>query len=192
MNIILGSASPRRYELLQRLYDDFTVFPADTDETLPEDIGPEFAPVFLAAQKAEAIADQFPNDLIITADTVVICQGVILGKPIDRDDAKKMLQMLSGKTHKVITGCCLTLNSNMTTFFEESFVTMYPLKDSEIEEYLDSGEAYGKAGAYAIQGNGALLIEGIDGDYYNIVGLPIARLKREIADFLKDIDARKA
>lgn len=186
MNVILASASPRRQELLKRLYAEFTVFPADIDETLPDDIGAEFAPIFLAAEKADAIGDRFPDDLIITADTVVVSDGEILGKPADREDAFRMLKKLSGKTHKVITGCCISLNDKCTCFAEESLVTFYSLTDQEIWEYVDTEEPMGKAGSYGIQGQGAFLVEKIEGDFYNIVGLPLARLKREIQTLLEN------
>lgn len=185
MKVILASASPRREELLKRLYDHFLIDPADIDESLPDDIGPEFAPVFLAAGKAEHIHEKYPNDLVIAADTVVISQGKILGKPSSAADAFQMLRSLSGTTHKVITGCCIQINDRSACFSEESLVTFYPLTDEEITGYINSGEFEGKAGAYAIQGKGGLFVEKIDGDFYNIVGLPIARLKREIDELLK-------
>lgn len=185
MKVILASASPRRKELFKRLYNEFEIVPADIDETLPDDIGIEFAPMFLAATKADFIAEKYPEDLIIAADTVVICDGNLYGKPKDEAEAKEMLTSLSGKTHKVITGCCISIGENTTCFCEESYVSFFKLKNQEIDEYIASGEAMGKAGAYAIQGLGALLVEKIDGDYNNIVGLPIARLKREIEDLLQ-------
>jgi len=188
MNVILASASPRRKELLKRLYSDFEIVPADIDETLPEDIGAEFAPMFLAASKADFVSEKYPEDLIIAADTVVICDGKIYGKPKDEADAKAMLSSLSGKTHKVITGCCISVGEQTTCFSEESYVTFFDLCENEIDEYIGTGEAMGKAGAYAIQGLGALLVEKIDGDYNNIVGLPIAKLKREIRDLLEQIE----
>ncbi len=186
MKIILASASPRRNELLKKLYDDFVVFPADIEETIPEDIGPEFAPIFLAAEKADAVADRFPEDLIIASDTIVVCDGEILGKPKDKADAQRMIEMLSGNTHKVITGCCVRLGQLQTAFSEESFVTFYPIKKEEIDAYIATDEPFGKAGSYAIQGTGALFVERIEGDFYNIVGLPIARLKREIESLLEE------
>lgn len=187
MKIILASASPRRNELLKKLYREFTVFPADIEEILPEDIGPEFAPLFLAAEKAEAVADRFPKDLIIASDTIVVCDGEIFGKPKDSADAKRMIQKLSGNTHKVITGCCIRIGDAQTTFSEESLVTFYELKENEINSYVESGEPMGKAGAYAIQQTGGLFVQRIEGDFYNIVGLPIARLKREIESLLEEI-----
>lgn len=186
MNVILASASPRRQELLKRIYEDFSIVPADIDETLPEDIGAEFAPIFLSAEKAEAIAEEYPNDLIIAADTIVISDGEILGKPKDRIDAKRMLQKLSGKTHKVITGCCIRKGELISTFAEESLVTFFDLSEKEIDDYVDCGASDGKAGAYGIQDTGALFVERIEGDYYNIVGLPLARLNREIIMLLEE------
>ncbi len=185
MNVILASASPRRQELLKRLYETFQVLPADINESIPEDIGPEFAPVFLAAQKAEAIAEKHPNSLVIAADTIVVLDGKILGKPTDREDAKRMLHQLSGKTHKVITGCCVKIGEECTSFSEESLVTFFDLTNEEIDKYVSSGLSDGKAGAYGIQDQGAFFVSRIDGDFYNIVGFPIARLKREINDLLK-------
>ena len=184
MKIILASGSPRRKELLSRLFDEFEVIPSKIDEELPEDIGPEFAPLFLAAAKANDVASSHREDLVIAADTIVVFGNYILGKPKDRKDAKQILKLLSGQTHKVLTGCCISLNGENVGFITESYVTFYPLTDKEIEEYLDTGEPMDKAGAYAIQGKGGLLIERIEGDYYNIVGLPIARLKREIDKLL--------
>ena len=186
MKVILASASPRRKELITRLFEEYTVVPADIDETIPDEIGAEFAPVFLAAQKAQAISETNPNALIIAADTVVIADGEILGKPKDRSEAKQMLRFLSGKTHKVITGCCISKGTESCSFYEESYVTFYELSEKEIDEYVDQGLADGKAGAYGIQDNGALFVQKIEGDYYNIVGLPIARLNREIQQFLEE------
>ena len=180
MKIILASQSPRRQELLKRLYNDFEIIPSDIEETLPEDIGPEFAPIFLAAEKARHISETHPNDLVIAADTIVIFNGEILGKPKDDTDAKRMLTSLSGNTHKVITGCCVQLGEDICSFAEESLVTFFPLTDEEINSYVASGLSKGKAGAYGIQDQAALFVEKIDGDFYNIVGLPIARLSREI------------
>ncbi len=185
MNVILASASPRRQELLKRIFPAFQIVPADIDESLPEDIGPEFAPIFLAAEKAEAIANQFPDDLIISADTIVLAENKILGKPVDANEATQMLKLLSGKTHKVITGCCIRKGELISSFSEESYVTFFDLNEEEIHSYVSSGASEGKAGAYGIQDTGALFVEKIEGDYYNIVGLPIAKLNREIKTLLE-------
>lgn len=185
MKVILASASPRRKELLSRLYDRFTVEPADIDETLPDDIGPEFAPLFLSAAKANEVASRHKNDLVIAADTVVSCMGRIFGKPKDRQEAKWMLKRLSGNTHKVLTGCCISYKGENIGFTSENYVTFYSLTEKEIDAYIETGEPMDKAGAYAIQGQGAFLIEKIEGDYNAIIGLPLSRLKREIKNLLE-------
>ena len=187
MNVILASASPRRKELLLKLFDKFTIEPADIEEALPEDIGAEFAPLFLSAAKANKVASRHREDLVIAADTIVVWNGEILGKPRDEADAARMLRLLSGTTHKVLTGCCISLKGENVGFTVESYVTFYPLTDREIDDYVKSGEPMDKAGAYAIQGEGAFLVESIEGDYYNIVGLPIARLKREIEQLVSQV-----
>ncbi len=186
MKIILASQSPRRQELLKRLYQEFEVIPSDIDETLPEDIGPEFAPLFLAAEKAEHISKSYPADLVIAADTIVVFEGEILGKPKNDADAKRMLSSLSGQTHKVITGCCIKRGDDICTFAEESLVTFFDLTDEEIDAYIASGATVGKAGAYGIQDQAAIFVKKIEGDFYNIVGLPIARLSREIKYMLNE------
>ncbi|MBR5294995.1 MAG: septum formation protein Maf [Clostridia bacterium] len=186
MKVILASQSPRRQELLKRLFSEFEIIPSDIDETIPEDIGAEFAPVFLAAEKALHISEKYPNDLVVAADTIVVLDGEILGKPMDNEDAKNMLTKLSGNTHKVITGCCIRLGEDCCTFSEESLVTFFPLTEEEIDAYIASGATAGKAGAYGIQDQAALFVERIDGDFYNIVGLPIARLSREIKYMLSE------
>lgn len=182
--VILASASPRRQELLRLIFDDFAVIPADIDETLPAGISAEEAPVTLSRMKAEAILKKYPDSLIIAADTVVVADGEILGKPADTEDAARMLKRLSGRTHSVITGCTLAKEGRLHSFSVQSLVTFYPLCDSEISEYIATGEPMDKAGAYGIQGRAALFAEKIEGDYFNIVGLPIARLKRELSNFI--------
>ena len=186
MKVILASASPRREDLLKRLFEKFEIIPADIDETLPDDIGLEFAPVFLAAEKGNAVAENHPDALVISADTIVVIDGVMLGKPKDRQNAIEMLKLLSGKTHKVITGCCIRKGELCSSFSQESLVTFYDLTDNEISSYVDSGAADGKAGAYGIQDGGGLFVEKIEGDYYNIIGLPIAKLNREIQLLLEE------
>lgn len=185
MKIILASASPRRQELLKRIIPDFTILTADIDETVPEDIGPDFAPIYLAAEKGEKVYEKLhdPEYLIISADTVVSFGGRILNKPKDEKEAFQMLRSLSGNTHKVITGCCLCLGKERMTFSEETYVDFFNLSDKEILKYIETGEAMDKAGAYGIQGAAATFVRRIDGDFYNVVGLPIARLLREIRGF---------
>lgn len=185
MKVILASASPRRKELLKRIYTEFEIAAADIDESVPLGMKNEDAPEYLSREKAKAISAS-PDSLIIAADTIVILEGEILGKPSDKEDAKKMLRSLSGKDHKVITGCSLRQGSRLRSFSVESTVTFYALTDSEINAYVNSGASNGKAGAYGIQDLGSLFVKEIHGDYYNIVGLPIAKLNQEIKEFISE------
>ena len=181
--IVLASASPRRQELINLISDDVIVHPSDVDETVPESVSVDSIPEFLAIKKAAAVAKEFPTDTVIGSDTSVIVDGIILGKPVDREDAKKMLCLLSGKTHKVITGCAVFKNGRSASFSEVTEVKFHTLTSEEIEWYLNTNEPFDKAGAYGIQGYGSLLIEGINGDYFNVVGLPVSRLNRLLRKF---------
>ncbi len=183
MNLILASGSPRRQELLRLITEDFTVSPVDADETLPEGMPVEMAAAYLADLKASTAAKIFPESLIIGCDTVVLLGDEIMGKPKDREDAHRMLRALSGQTHSVLTGCSLYYGKQTTVFTTETLVTFYPLSDAEIEAYLDTGEPFDKAGAYGIQGKGSLLVKEIEGDYFNVVGLPVAGLSRQLKQF---------
>lgn len=185
MKIILASASPRRQELLKYIVPEFEVKPADIDETLPEDVPAEMAAEYLAVQKARHTAEQYPECVVIGSDTVVIVDGVILGKPQDEADAERMLKMLSGKTHKVVTGVCIAHGERTDSFSCETRVTFYPLTDEEIRDYTATGEPMDKAGAYGIQGYGSVLVRGIEGDFFNVMGLPVAALKRRLDGFIK-------
>ena len=180
---LLASASPRRQELLKRVVQDFSVCPADVDESLPLGISPREAVLDLSRRKARAVAKSHPKDRVLGADTVVALEGRILGKPADEAHAFAMLSALSGKTHEVYTGVTLCQGAFCHSFAVCSQVTFYPLSPVEITRYIQTGEPMDKAGAYGIQGMGALLVEGIRGDYCNIVGLPIAALNRELAVF---------
>ena len=183
MNLILASGSPRRQELLRLITEDFTVSPVDADETLPEGMPVEMAAAYLADLKASTAAKIFPESLIIGCDTVVLLGDEIMGKPKDREDAHRMLRALSGQTHSVLTGSSLYYGKQTTVFTTETLVTFYPLSDAEIEAYLDTGEPFDKAGAYGIQGKGSLLVKEIEGDYFNVVGLPVAGLSSKLKQF---------
>lgn len=183
MSLILASGSPRRQELLKLITEDFTVHPVDADETLPQGMPVEMAAAFLADLKAKEAARLFPDDIVIGCDTVVILGDEIMGKPRDREDARRMLRALSGESHSVLTGTSLYHGKQTSVFTTETLVTFYPLSDAEIEAYLDTGEPFDKAGAYGIQGKGALLVQGIEGDYFNVVGLPVAALSRALRQF---------
>lgn len=185
MKIILASASPRRRELLKYIAPEFEVIPADIDETLPGDVPAEKSAEYLAVQKAKHTAKQYPEATVIGSDTVVIIDDKILGKPADEADAARMLKMLSGRTHRVITGVSLARGERSDSFSCVTRVTFYPLSDEEIRGYIATGEPADKAGAYGIQGYGSVLVRGIEGDFFNVMGLPVAALKRRLDDFLK-------
>ncbi|MDR1463862.1 MAG: Maf family protein [Oscillospiraceae bacterium] len=183
MNYILASASPRRRELLLLAGLDFTICAAAADETPEPALSPGEAAQAIAARKAAAVADLLcPADdtVIIAADTVVSLDGALFGKPRDDGDAARMLRALSGREHSVFTGVCLRRGERGCGFYQETRVRFYALTDGEIAAYIRSGEPRDKAGAYGIQGRGALLAEGITGDYCNVVGLPLARLIRTL------------
>ena len=184
MKYILASASPRRKELLTQITPDFSILPSGAEEIVPEDLSPEQAPEYLAVLKAEDIAKEHTDSIVIGADTGVFVDGEMLGKPKDRNDARAMISKLSGRTHKVITGCCICYGGKHQSFSEITEVTFFPLSDEEIEEYILSDEPYDKAGAYGIQGKGMLLVEKINGDYFNVVGLPVALLAKQIKNFM--------
>ena len=181
-DLILASASPRRKELLRLITEDFKIIPSGAKEAVPDGIPPEKQPEYLARLKAEDIAKKYPHGTVIGADTSVIVDECVLGKPHGREQAKTMLKMLAGRTHKVITGCAVIKNGECRSFSSVTEVEFYPLTEKEIEEYIATGEPFDKAGAYGIQGKGGLLVKAICGDWYNVVGLPVARLAR-IVDF---------
>ena len=186
--VILASQSPRRQELIKLIFDDFQVLPAECDEALPDGIGARDAVEYLSKIKNEASRKiAHSNSLVISADTVVAVDDVILGKPADKEDACRMISLLSGKVHQVYTGVTLAYNEKAVTFSEKTDVEFYNLTDEEIEGYISTSEPYDKAGAYGIQGKAGLLVKSINGDYYNVVGLPVARLKREILEFINNL-----
>lgn len=179
--IILASASPRRQELLKLITEDFAVIPSDIDEIVPNEVAPEKSPEYLAVKKARHIFENgHINDIVIGCDTGVFIDGEMLGKPKDKRNAEEMLMKLSGRRHKVITGCCICKNGSINSFSQTTEVEFYSLSEDEIESYIATGEPMDKAGAYGIQGRGALLVKGINGDYFNVVGLPVARLNKEL------------
>ncbi|MBR1390244.1 MAG: septum formation inhibitor Maf [Lachnospiraceae bacterium] len=189
MKIILASASPRRRELLERLGLTFEVIPA-VGEEIPIEGTPDQVVIGLARQKAEEVYEQVraahaqEECLIIGADTLVFLEGEILGKPKDPADAAAVLGRLQNRTHQVYTGVTLyhgaADTSAVVSFYVRTDVTMYPISSEEIAAYVDSGEPMDKAGSYGIQGKAAVFIKKIDGDYQNVVGLPLARLYQEL------------
>lgn len=184
IEVVLASASPRRQELLKYIFDEFKIIPSDADETVDGEIPVDNRPELIAGRKAESVAAEYPNSLVIGSDTAVIVDGIMLGKPADKADAVRMLKMLSGRKHKVITGCCLCLDGKEHRFSVTTEVEFYALDDSEIDKYMETNDWKDKAGAYGIQGAANLFVRGISGDYNNVVGLPCAELNRQIKSFL--------
>ncbi|MBU3675964.1 MAG: septum formation protein Maf [Chitinophagaceae bacterium] len=174
---ILGSKSPRRHQLMTMANIPFEIKTKDTEEIYPDDMLAEDVPAFLAELKARDIALDFPERTILSADTIVLLEGRILGKPQHRDEAFSMLNDLQGKTHHVITGVCLWQPDHIHSFSDITKVRFHTLSDSEINYYLDHYKPYDKAGSYAIQEwIGAVAIASIEGCFYNVMGLPISRI----------------
>jgi septum formation protein len=180
--IVLGSASPRRQELLRGINLNFEVIPMDVEESYPPYLTGVEIPMYLAEKKADAYKSMLDDELmIITADTIVFLDGKVLGKPVDKADAFKMLQRLSGKTHQVITGVCISTNLRRRTFHTISEVKFARLNDAEIDYYLEHYAPYDKAGSYGVQEwIGFIAVEQINGSYFNVMGLPIQRLYNEL------------
>ena len=183
--IILASASPRRKELLRRIGLEFRVSTAHTDEICDPKLSPRDCAKTLARHKAECVARYHPKDLIIAADTIVVLGKDILNKPVDADDARRMLGRLSGRCHIVITAYSIldAASGKSRTRAIESKVWFRKLSAEEIEAYIRTGEPFDKAGAYGIQEFGALLVKKIDGDYFNVMGLPIASVAQTLKEF---------
>ena len=178
MDIILASKSPRRRALLEQMgVRDFRILTPDIDEHMDRDLPPAELVRQISLEKAQAVAAQAdPNTVVIAADTVVALDGVVLGKPADKEEAFRMLSLLSGNRHQVYTGLTVLRGEQVFSQWEETAVTFRSLTAEEIEAYIATGEPMDKAGAYGIQGYGALFIQGISGDYYNVMGLPVCRL----------------
>ena len=184
-DIILASASPRRSELMTLAGFRFDVICADIDEIVPEKALPQEVVMSLALQKAQAVAKDHRKSAVVGSDTVVALDGKILGKPRSEKEAAEMLRSLSGRIHKVYTGVAIVCGEKVTSFFEETEVEFYTLTDQEILDYIATGEPMDKAGAYGIQGRGAVLVKRINGDYFNVMGLPISKVYRELKDCVK-------
>ena len=194
--LVLASASPRRQDLLRSAGISFTVHPADIDETPLNDESPMACAERLAREKALAVAKSHPRDLILGADTVVVVNDMMLAKPLDAEDAARMLRLLSGRIHQVITGVCLVgpvpndqsidpdapFRQQPRIASETTLVTFTELSDADIRAYVATGEPMDKAGAYAIQGIASRWIPRIEGDYSNVVGLPVALVYRMLRE----------
>lgn len=187
--IVLASQSPRRQALIKSLDIPYRIFVRKVDEDFPHDLPYDEVPQYLACKKAEAYKKGFgDNWILITADTVVVLDGQILGKPSTKEDAKHMLRQLSGRSHEVITGVCLHSAHNERKFKSVSKVWFRELTDEEINYYVDKYEPLDKAGAYGIQEwIGSVAVEKIEGSYYNVMGLPVHALYRELLAFLDEI-----
>ena len=186
MKFILASQSPRRKELLSRVVSDFDVRVSHVEEVVPAGLQPQEVVMHLAKIKAEAVARELRLEqpaqrfAVIGADTVVVLDHQIMGKPKDRADCVRMLSALSGREHAVYTGVAVVVDGRTESFYERTAVRFLPLSDEEINWYASLDEPYDKAGAYGIQGYGSLLVEGICGDYFNVMGLPVASLRRRL------------
>ena len=183
--LILASQSPRRHQMLKELGLDFKIQTKDVEEVYPDNLKGEEIPVYLSKLKAEAfVLDMNEKELVITADTIVCINDMVLGKPKDRDDAVNMLKTLSGRSHQVISGVCLKSKEKEVTFSTTTHVHFKELSLEEIDYYVDNYKPFDKAGAYGIQEwIGFVGINGIEGSYFNVVGLPIQRLYQELSKF---------
>lgn len=180
--IVLASASPRRADILRTLGVPFEVIVSGANEEIDPTSVPEHAAMETARRKADTVSKMTGTEKpILGCDTIVVLDGVVFGKPHDREDAIRMLRALSGRTHQVVSGVCIRYHEHDIAFSQTTAVTFYDLPDHLIERYVATGEPLDKAGAYGIQGLGALLVRGIDGDFYNVVGLPVARTLRELS-----------
>ncbi|GKU81438.1 nucleoside triphosphate pyrophosphatase [Niallia sp. NCCP-28] len=178
--LILASSSPRRKELLEDLRISFEVSSSNVDESFDASLFPEEIVMDLAKRKAESIVSDKKNSYVVGADTIVYYKGNVLGKPQSKGQAYSMLKQLSGSTHSVYTGVAIVSNGHCSAFYEKTDVLFWNLTDEEINNYVDTGEPFDKAGAYGIQGVGRTLVKRIAGDYYTVVGLPVSRLIREL------------
>ena len=189
MQLILASASPRRKELLQLFRTPFVIRVADIDEAMDPGKPPFEEVARVSRLKALAVSRE-PEDVVIAADTIVVCQGKVLGKPRSKEEAVQMLCALSGRDHQVMTGCTVLRGAACETFTEVTDLHFRPLSRKEIEHYVATGEPMDKAGAYGIQGGAALFCRGMEGDYYNVMGLPVCRLgevlKRIAPEIMED------
>ena len=175
--LILASGSPRRKELLALVTPDFTVKVSDVDESAIT------APTPAGLAKALAVAETEPEALVLGSDTVVEFEGEVFGKPKNRQDAQRMLQALSGKRHYVHTGVCMAQGDHIENFVVSSAVDFFPIEEADLQGYIDTKEPYDKAGGYAIQGHAAVWCKGIEGCYYNIMGLPVSQVAQALKKF---------
>ncbi|MGN0999405.1 MAG: Maf family protein [Faecousia sp.] len=186
MRVILASQSPRRKELLGLFHIPFTVCAADIDEAMDSEKDPFDEVARVSALKALAVP-RGEDDVVIAADTIVVCQGLVLGKPCDPENARQMLRLLSGRDHQVMTGITVVRGQRRESVTEVTDIHFRELSEGEIERYVRSGEPMDKAGAYGIQGGAALFAEKMVGDYYNVMGLPVCRLFQMLRDIAPEL-----
>ena len=186
MQVILASQSPRRKELMGLFHIPFTVRVSDADEAMDPKLSPAEAVGLVSRRKAEAVPRE-GDDLVIAADTIVVCGGEILGKPRDAADAYRMLRLLSGRDHQVMTGMTLLRGQTCRTVTEITDIHFRELSDREIHAYIRTGEPMDKAGSYGIQGGAALFAQHLVGDYYNVMGLPVCRLSQLLRELIPEI-----
>ena len=186
MQWILASQSPRRKELMGLFCRPFIIRVADIDETMDLQKSPYDEVARVSRLKAQAV-QRDPQDVVIAADTIVVCCGQVLGKPADEADAYRMLHLLSGRDHQVMTGLTVLQGDRCITCTEVTDIHFRPLTEQEIWDYIRTGEPMDKAGSYGIQGGGALFAEKMNGDYYNVVGLPVCRLSQVLKEIMEEV-----
>ena len=186
MEVILASQSPRRKELMGLFHIPFLIRVSDADETMDPGLSAAEAVAAVSRRKAEAVS-RGSNDVVIAADTIVVCNGEILGKPKDATDARRMLRLLSGRDHQVMTGMTVLRDDKALTCTEITDIHFRDLSDREIDAYIRSGEPMDKAGSYGIQGGAALFADKMVGDYYNVMGLPVCRLGQLLREIAPEI-----
>lgn len=179
--LVLASGSPRRAEILRSVGWEFERSVPDVDESVVADESPEDYVQRLAAEKARVISPSYPGRVVLAADTTVVLEGEIIGKPVDLDDARQMIEKLSGNWHEVLTGVAVSRDEMESVGLQSTRVKFAPMSDAEIDFLVAEGDPLDKAGAYAVQAQAALFIEGIEGDYWNVVGLPISLVYRLVA-----------
>jgi len=184
MKIILASQSPRRKELLHLIVEDFLIIPADIDEAVNEKEEPKAYVSRMAQEKADAVSQQYPTDLVIASDTTVVCKGEIMGKPESRQEAKEMLEKMSKDIHNVYTAVMIKKGDKVVTHLASAEVRFFELTEEEIDNYLDKEEYADKAGGYGIQGAAAIFVKEVKGDYYSIVGFPVGVVNQLLKEYL--------
>jgi len=179
---ILASASPRRKELLTRIVDNFEVVVSNIEERIPHSLSYLQVPVYLAKQKGKSIYKKHQDSIVIASDTVVICKHKILGKPHSKEELESMIRLLNNRTHVVVSGVAILFNNKMISFNCKTYVTFNNMSEKEIADYCNLKNVYDKAGGYAIQEEASKFIKSIEGDYYNVMGLPLSKLYTKLKE----------